>query len=53
MLGQLATLLKVTANFNNLGDIVVRCEFHGSNVHLYHVFQEVLRVVRLVGSYRQ
>lgn len=42
VLGKLATLLKVTANFHNLCDVVVGGEFHRANVDLNHVFEEVL-----------
>jgi hypothetical protein len=43
MLDQLGTLLKVTADFNNLGDVMIRCELHRANIDLNKVLQEILK----------
>jgi len=43
MFQQFASFLKVSADFDDLGDAVVRCQFHGANVHLNEVIQEILR----------
>lgn len=48
MSDQLSTLLEVTADFDNLLDVVVGSEFHRPDVDLNHVFQEVLEIVSLI-----
>ena len=42
MFDQLGTLLEITADFDDLLDVVVGCEFHRPDVDLNHLFQEVL-----------
>jgi hypothetical protein len=43
MLDQLGALLKVAADFNDLGDVMIRRELHGTNVDLNKVLQEILK----------
>jgi hypothetical protein len=45
MLDEFVALLKVAADFNDLFDVVVGSEFHGADVNLNKVFQEVLNMV--------
>lgn len=42
VLDQFVALLEVTADFNDLLNIVVGSELKGSNIDLYKVFQEIL-----------
>lgn len=42
MLDQLAALLEVAADLNELLDVVVRRQFHGSDVDLNEILQEIL-----------
>lgn len=42
MLDQLGTLLKVTADLNDLGDIMIRCKLHRAYIDLNKVLQEIL-----------
>lgn len=42
MFDQLRAFLKVAANFDELGDVMVRCELHRTNIDLDKVFQEIL-----------
>ena len=48
MLDQLGTLLKVTADFNDLGDVMIRSELHRANIDLNKVLQEILKGGRSV-----
>lgn len=48
MSDQLSALLEVTADFDNLLDVMVGSEFHRPDVDLNHVFQEVLQRVSLI-----
>ena len=43
MLDKLVTLLKVADNVDDLLDVVVGGELHGTNVTLDHVLQEILK----------
>ena len=42
MFDQLGALLKVAADFDDLGNVMVRCELHRTNIDLDKVFQEIL-----------
>src|SRR6266852_4861373 len=42
MFDQLGAFLKVAADFDDLGNVMVGCELHRTNVDLNKVFQEVL-----------
>ena len=42
MLDQLGAFLKVAADFDDLGNVMVRCELHRTNIDLDEVFQEIL-----------
>ena len=42
VLDELIPLLEITADFNNLGDVVVSSELHGANIDLNEIAQEVL-----------
>lgn len=42
MLDQLCSLLEITADFNDLLDVVIGGQLHRSDVDLNHVFQEIL-----------
>lgn len=39
---QFASFLKVRADLDDLGDVVVCRQFHGANIHLDEVVQEIL-----------
>lgn len=43
VLDELIPLLKVAANFNDLLDVRIGCQFHGANVHLNEVLEEILQ----------
>lgn len=43
MLDQLSALLKVAANFDNLLDVMIRCQLHRADIDLNEVLQEVLK----------
>jgi hypothetical protein len=43
VLDELVPLLKVAANFNDLLDVRVGSQFHGTNVHLNEILEEVLQ----------
>jgi hypothetical protein len=43
MLDQLGALLKVAADFNELSDVMIRRELHGTNIDLNKVLQEILK----------
>ena len=43
VLDELGPLLEIAANFDDLGNVMIRSELHRSDVHLNEVFQEVLR----------
>ena len=42
MFDQLGALLKVAADFDDLGDVMVCCELHRTNIDLDKVFQKIL-----------
>lgn len=42
VLDELAALLEISANFDNLCDVVVSRQLHGPNVYLDHIIEEVL-----------
>jgi hypothetical protein len=42
MFDQLGAFLKVAADFDELGDVMVRSELHRTNIDLAKVFQEIL-----------
>lgn len=44
VLDQFASLLKIAANFDDLLDVVVRGKFHGTDVALNHILQEILQI---------
>lgn len=39
---QFCLFLKIAAHFHNLLDIVICCEFHGTDIHLNHILQKIL-----------
>jgi hypothetical protein len=43
MLDQLRAFLEVAADFDDLGNVMVRREFHRTNIDLNEVLQEILR----------
>jgi hypothetical protein len=43
MFDQLRAFLKVAADFDDLGNVMVRCELHRTNIDLDKVFQEILK----------
>jgi len=42
MFDQLGAFFKVAADFDDLGNVMVRCELHRTNIDLDEVFQEIL-----------
>lgn len=44
MLDEFATLLKISADFDVLGNIVIGSQLHGADVDLNHVVKEILYV---------
>lgn len=44
VLDQFASLIKIAADFDDLLDVVVRSKFHGTDVALNHILQEILRI---------
>lgn len=42
MFDQLGAFFEVAADFDDLGDVMVRCELHRTNIDLDKVFQEIL-----------
>lgn len=42
MFDQLGAFLEVAANFDDLRNVMVRCELHRTNIDLNKVFQEIL-----------
>lgn len=50
MFDQLGAFLKVTADFDDLGDVMVRCELHRTNIDLDKVFQEILEENYQIGQ---
>ncbi len=52
MFDQLGAFLKVAADFDDLGNVMVRCELHRTNVDLDKVFQEILEQNCQIGQKR-
>ena len=50
MFDQLGTFLKVAADFDDLGNVMVRCELHRTNIDLDKVFQEILEEKCQIGQ---
>lgn len=46
VLDELRPLLKLSTDLDDLGNVVVGGELHGSDVHLNEVLEEILQVVR-------
>ena len=42
MFDQLGAFLKVAADFDDLSNVMIRCELHRTNINLDKVFQEIL-----------
>ena len=53
MLDQLRPFLELSADLNNLGDVVVGSKLHGPDVHLNEILEEVLFPRILVTKLRQ
>ena len=50
MFDQLGAFLEVTADFDDLGNVVVRCELHRTDIDLVKVFQEILKQSYQIGQ---
>lgn len=50
MFDQLGAFLKVAADFDDLGNVMVRCKLHRTNVDLTKVFQEILEQNCQIGQ---
>lgn len=48
VLDQFVPLFEITANFNDLTNVVVRSEFHRSNIDLNEIFQKILGAHHLI-----